>query len=151
VVQRAVWHAGECRDRSVQILTELCCTATLMECWSGRSNPGFVHSTRTMAEPPDGNTQVPSGSPDDEAASKCPAAYLKFIDNTRKAVAIAMAVCRAGFAYCVNRDDYLIGTLREEPGIWPSWWVFGAGGLALVFTHIFRRRNANFQRKDTLC
>jgi hypothetical protein len=42
------------------------------------------------------------------------------IDVARKAVAIAMALCGVGMVVCVRQDDYLTGTLRQEPGIWRS-------------------------------
>jgi hypothetical protein len=44
--------------------------------------------------------------------------YAHRIDVTRKAVAIAMAVCGVGAVICIRRDDYLTGVLRYEPGIW---------------------------------
>jgi hypothetical protein len=61
------------------------------------------------------------------------AAYLKLIDNARKVVAIAMAVCGIGLVVCVNRDDFLRLTLRRESEVW-AWgcWVFGAGILVCL-------------------
>lgn len=56
------------------------------------------------------------------------AAYLRFIDNTRKAVAIAMVVCGPLLILCARRDDFLRVTLRRDSGIW--YWgcvVFGIG------------------------
>jgi hypothetical protein len=44
--------------------------------------------------------------------------YAHHIDVARKAVAIAMALCGVAMVVCVRQDDYLTGTLRQEPGIW---------------------------------
>ena len=55
------------------------------------------------------------------------------IDAARKAVAIAMAIFGVGLVVCIQRDDYLTGTLRHEPGIW-RWgaWAFGSGIAACL-------------------
>ncbi|MCY2991658.1 MAG: hypothetical protein NTY19_27860 [Planctomycetota bacterium] len=45
----------------------------------------------------------PSGSPDRELMPKSLAVYWKFIDNTSKAV--SMAVCGVEFALCLNGSD----------------------------------------------
>jgi hypothetical protein len=65
------------------------------------------------------------------------ARYLKLVDNARKAVAIGVVVCGPGFALCVNRDEYLRLTLRQEPGIW-AWGVnvFGIGVLIEAIIHV---------------
>ena len=61
------------------------------------------------------------------------AAYLKFIDNARKVVALAMLVCGLGFVLCVQRDDYLRETLRGDSGMWGwGWQLFGIGICACV-------------------
>jgi len=105
------------------------------------------HSGENNFEP-----QKPAGR---EAESKARAAlktptphgaYLKLINSTRKAVAIAMAVCGVGLVICINRDDYLRLTLRRESGIW-AWgcWGFGIGvlicltvAIALIVEHLAR-------------
>ena len=76
---------------------------------------------------------VPDAAPTPEA-SQSNVGYLKFMDNTRKAVAIAMAVCGLSFAIAdANRHDYLAGTLRRDAGLWGlACQVFGYGVLACV-------------------
>jgi hypothetical protein len=87
-----------------------------------------------------GDAGPASGTPEPHGA------YVRFIDNARKAVAIAMAVCGAGFVLCVNRDDFLRATLRRDSGIW-GWGmpVFGIGvlfcllaTLAFIVEHLAR-------------
>jgi hypothetical protein len=72
--------------------------------------------------------------------------YLKIVNNARKAVAIAMVFCGAGFTICFNYNDYLTETLRREPGIW-AWgaWAFRIGvllclvaTLALIIEYLAR-------------
>jgi hypothetical protein len=59
--------------------------------------------------------------------------YADRIDVVRKAIAIAMAVCGVGLVVCIQRDDYLTGTLRYEPGIWRlGMWAFGSGVAACL-------------------
>jgi hypothetical protein len=58
-------------------------------------------------------------------------AYLKLVDNVRKAVAIAMAVFGAGYVVCANRNELEFTRETRESGIW-AWgaWVFGIAVLA---------------------
>lgn len=49
------------------------------------------------------------------------AGYLRFIDNVRRAVAIAMAVCGAGVVICAYRIQYLVEELKKDPGVWICW------------------------------
>ena len=86
------------------------------------------------------------------ATPKSYATYLKIIDNVKKVVAIAMAICGVGFVICARRDDYLRLTLRQEAGIWR--WAgsaFGIGVLtclvatiALVVEYLARPRPTRF-------
>jgi hypothetical protein len=56
------------------------------------------------------------------------AVYQKVIDNARGIVAIAAAICGAGYIVSLRRDDYLRLTLRTDSGIW-AWGcsIFGIG------------------------
>ncbi len=92
-----------------------------------------------------GPETVPKAGPSLEI-SKSQAAYLKFINNARKAVAIMMVVCGVAFIIFLKRYDYLCGTLRRDRGLW-MWgtWVFGIGvaaclvaALAFIIEYVVR-------------
>jgi hypothetical protein len=55
-------------------------------------------------------------------------AYLKTIDATRKAVAIAMVVVAAGMVLCARRNDLELTTESRHSGAW-AWaeWAFAVG------------------------
>jgi hypothetical protein len=63
--------------------------------------------------------------------------YAHCTDVARKAVAIAMALCGVGMVICIRQDDYLTGTLEQQPGIW-RWGAYAfeigvAASLAATF------------------
>ena len=97
-----------------------------------------------MIEQSDDETPASANSPHREADLAAEPAglhtsYLRRIDIFRKVVAVAMVVCGIGFGVCVNRDDFLRGTLRQPPGFW-AWgiWPFGIGvAICLIATVAF--------------
>jgi hypothetical protein len=106
------------------------------------------HPSPSSFEPHE--SEGPEAVPESGPVLDAPSTYLKFIDNTRKAVVIAMAVCGAGLVICVHREDYLVETLRRKPGIWTfGMWVFLIGvytcliaTLALIVEHLARPAKA---------
>jgi hypothetical protein len=85
-------------------------------------------------------------------------AYSNLIDNVRKSVAIAMAVCGGVFVLCVHHDEFIREVMRRDSGIW-EWGVrvFGTGILAclaatslLIVEYLSRPTVANSSRLRTL-
>jgi hypothetical protein len=57
------------------------------------------------------------------------AAYLKVIDNARKAVAVALAVFGAGIVICSRHNVYVVEELKTTEGIWT--WQTGVSAIGV--------------------